>query len=148
MPNKIIPLLSGCIALFVTACGAAEEPTPTETTDKGSVPTEMSALPANAATKSATRLDIEQAWKCRGLMAAAVGAKVALQGPLPNALSAVKIDNSIYWTERSDAIVPDNYTQEQIDALTASSVQVLITPQAVEQAMPEIQACMDAQAVA
>ena len=92
-----------------------------------------------------TRAEVEQAWKCRGLMSAAFAARTVIKDDLPDALSGISSDTAMYWTDRAARLRAPGMTEQELDMLTASSVRVLATPQAIENALPDIRECLAAQ---
>ncbi|WP_156893996.1 hypothetical protein [Erythrobacter cryptus] len=108
------------------------------------------AIAANAAAQgdapiTATRAEVEQAHECRGLMGAAFAAKTVIKDGLPEELAGMTSDAAMYWTVRADRLRAPDMTEAELDALTAASVRVLATPQAIANALPDIRACLAAQ---
>lgn len=138
---RVSILAAALMASVVSACGS-EAPTPSK---------EDEALPAPAAQAEgpvieATRDEVELAWKCRGVMSAAFAARKVMKDDLPEELAAISSETAMYWTERAARVRAPGMSPSELDALTASSVRVLATPQAIEGALPEIRACLAAQA--
>ncbi|MFN4020436.1 MAG: hypothetical protein ACK4IC_07955 [Erythrobacter sp.] len=94
----------------------------------------------------ATREEVEQAWKCRGVMGAAFAARTIIKDGLPPEVAAITSDNAMFWADRAARMRAPGMTEQERDALTAGSVRVLATQQAIEGALPEIRACLAAQA--
>lgn len=101
--------------------------------------------PAGDAPIIATRAEVEQAWKCDGLLTAAYAARTMIKEGLPDEVAAITSDKAMYWTTRAARLRAPDMTEAELDALTASSVRVLATPQAIENALPDIRACLAAQ---
>lgn len=100
--------------------------------------------PAGDTPITATRAEVEQAYECRGLMSAAFAAKTVIKDGLPDELAGITSDAAMYWAVRADRLRAPGMTEAELDALTASSVRVLATPQAIENALPDIRACLAA----
>lgn len=97
-------------------------------------------------TVAATRAQVEEAWKCRGLIAAAAGAKQVLPaGEVPAALSEVDTAMTLYWTDRAARLKAPDMTEADVDALVVSSTRNLVTREALERELPNISACIAAQ---
>lgn len=94
----------------------------------------------------ATREEVEQAWGCRGVMGAAFAARTVIKDGLPAEVAGITSDTAMYWTDRAARMRAPDMTEEERDALTASSVRVLATQQAIENALPQIRECLAAQA--
>lgn len=134
-------LTAALAAGLVSACGT-EAPSASEE----EVPEATPAASAAGPVIEATREDVELAWKCQGLMSAAFAARTVMKDALPEELAAISSDTAMYWTNRAASVRAPGMSQSDLDALTASSVRVLATPQAVERALPEIRECLVAQA--
>ena len=93
-----------------------------------------------------TREEVEQAHKCRGVMSAAFAARTVMKDSLPADVAGMTSDTAMYWTDRAARLRAPGMTEAELDALTASSVRVLASPMALENALPEIRACLAAQA--
>lgn len=93
-----------------------------------------------------TRGEVELAWKCRGVMSAAFAARTVMKDAMPEELAAITSDTAMYWTKRAASVRAPGMSPSELDSLTASSVRVLATPQAIEGALPEIRECLAAQA--
>ncbi len=94
---------------------------------------------------TATRAEVEQAWGCRGVMSAAFAARTVIKDGLPAEVAGITSDTAMYWTNRAARMRAPDMTEEELDALTASSVRVLATQQAIENALPQIRECLAAQ---
>jgi hypothetical protein len=94
---------------------------------------------------TATRAEVEQAWKCRGVMGAAFAARTVIKDGLPAEVPGITSDTAMYWTDRAARLRAPDMTEAELDGLTASSVRVLATAQAIENALPEIRECLAAQ---
>lgn len=94
----------------------------------------------------ATREEVEQAWGCRGVMGAAFAARTVIKDGLPAEVAGITSDTAMYWTDRAARMRAPDMTEKELDALTASSVRVLATQQAIENALPQIRECLAAQA--
>lgn len=95
---------------------------------------------------TATRAEVEQAWGCRGVMGAAFAARTVVKDGLPAEVAGITSDTAMYWTNRAARLRAPDMTEAELDALTASSVRVLATRQAIENALPQIRDCLAAQA--
>lgn len=94
---------------------------------------------------TATRAEVERAWKCRGVMGAAFAARTIIKDGLPAEVAGITSDNAMYWSDRAARMRAPDMTEAELDSLTASSVRVLATAQAIENALPEIRECLAAQ---
>lgn len=131
------------VALLVLAgCGSGAD-------DTAAAPEAAAVAPAageSAAPRiAASRAEVEQAWKCRGLMSAAFAARTVLADDMPGELEQLDSGNAMYWTERASQLETSEMTGDELDLLVATSTRVLATRQAVDAALPEIVACLDAQ---
>lgn len=95
---------------------------------------------------AATRQEVEQAWKCKGVMSAAFAARTVIKDGLPAEIAAITSDTAMFWDDRAARLRAPDMTEEELDALTAGSVRVLATQQAIENALPQIRECLAAQA--
>jgi hypothetical protein len=103
------------------------------------------AAEAGEAPITATRAEVEQAWKCRGVMGAAFAARTVIKDDLPEEVARITSDTAMYWTDRAARMRAPDMAEAELDGLTASSVRVLATSQAIENALPEIRECLAAQ---
>jgi hypothetical protein len=131
----------------VSACGetgqseAVDAATMAEPAGNSSASTE-----AGGETIAATRAQVEEAWKCRGLISAAAAAKQVLPaGEVPDALSAIDDAMTLYWTDRAARLKAPDMTEADVDALVVSSTRNLVTREALERELPNISACIAAQ---
>lgn len=95
---------------------------------------------------AATREEVEQAFKCRGVMGAAFAARTVIKDGLPAEVAGITSDTAKFWADRAARMRAPDMTEADLDALTASSVRVLATQQAIEGALPDIRECLAAQA--
>lgn len=95
---------------------------------------------------TATRAEVEQAWGCRGVMGAAFAARTVIKDGLPAEVAGITSDTAMFWADRAARMRAPDMTEEELDALTASSVRVLATQQAIENALPQIRECLATQA--
>ena len=94
---------------------------------------------------TATRAEVEQAWGCRGVMGAAFAARTVIKDGLPAEVAGITSDTAMFWADRAARMRAPGMTEAELDALTASSVRVLATSQAIENALPQIRECLAAQ---
>lgn len=143
MRNRI--WLSGAMATVLAGCGGTVAP------DGGSnvvAPSPSTTTPAPGTTTKtvpASRTEVEQAWRCRGLMSAAFAAKTILKDDMPAELAEVGAGTVSFWTNRAGTLRAPDMSDAELDALTAQSVRVLATRAATELALPDIRTCLDAQ---
>lgn len=135
------------ILLFgVSACGGADQ---SETTGAATVTEPAGAsIPASGGdeTIAATRAQVEEAWKCRGLISAAAAAKKVLPaGEVPAALSEIDTAMTFYWNDRVGRLKAPDMSEADVDALVVSSTRSLVTSEALERELPNISACIAAQ---
>jgi hypothetical protein len=97
---------------------------------------------------TATRAEVEQAWKCRGVLQAAFAARTVIKDDLPEEIAGITSDTVSYWSNRAARMRAPDMSEAELDSLTASSVRVLVTAQAIENALPEIRECLAAQSAA
>lgn len=135
---RVSVLTAALAASLVSACGGEA---PSASSDAA-----PEATPASAPVIAATRAQVEQAWKCRGVMSAAFAARTAIRDGLPDEVAGISSDTAMYWTNRAASLRAPDMSEAELDALTASSVRVLATPQAVDSALPDIRDCLAAQA--
>lgn len=98
-----------------------------------------------AATVSATRAQVEEAQRCRGLMAATLAAKAILRADLPPDLAELNSSAIRYWSKRAGSLRAPDMSEAELDALIAKSTRVLMTRQAIEREVPAIRQCLAAQ---
>lgn len=97
-------------------------------------------------TVAATRVQVEEAWKCRGLISAAAAAKKVLPaGEVPAALSQIDTAMTVYWNDRVGRLKAPDMSEADVDALVVSSTRSLVTREALERELPNISACITAQ---
>lgn len=130
----------------VAACGEADQ---SETTGAATV-TEAAGASSPASggdeTIAATRAQVEEAWKCRGLISAAAAAKEVLPaGEVPAALLEIDTAMTVYWNDRVGRLKAPDMSEADVDALVVSSTRSLVTREALEREMPNISACIAAQ---
>jgi hypothetical protein len=102
--------------------------------------------PHQEGTIAATRAQVEEAWKCRGLISAAAAAKKVLPaGEVPGALSDIDGSMIFYWEDRAGRLKAPDMTEADVDALVVSSTRALVTREALERELPNITACIAAQ---
>lgn len=92
-----------------------------------------------------TREQVEQAWKCRGLIAAASAAKALSGGDVPAEIAELPTSSNAYWGNRASRISAPDMTEAELDALVASSTRMLATREALERELPNIRACREAE---
>lgn len=142
MRNRI--WLGGAMAAALAGCGAPDTP---EGSSNGGAPspTATQAAATSAASVTASRAEVEQAWRCRGLISAAFAAKTILKDDMPADLADIDAGDASFWTNRAGTLRAPDMTEAELDTLTAQSVRVLASRAAIERAMPDIRACRDAQ---
>jgi hypothetical protein len=138
-------------AAGLAACGAESD----VAADGDSAPGAASGVEQIAATVAkeggspiifATHAEVEQAHKCRGVIGAAFAARTVMNGNLPAEVAGITSDAAMYWTNRAARMRAPEMTEADYDALIASSVRVLATLEAIENALPQIRECLAAQA--
>jgi hypothetical protein len=95
---------------------------------------------------TATHAEVEQAHKCRGVIGAAFAARTVIKDNLPAEVAGITSDTAMFWADRAARMRAPEMTEADYDALIASSVRVLATPEAIGNALPEIRECLAAQA--
>lgn len=133
----------------LSACGAADQ---SETSGAAAVtePTGQGGAESIGATGgetiAATRAQVEEAWKCRGLISAAAAAKKVLPaGEVPGELAEIDAAMTVYWDDRVGRLKAPDMSEADVDALVVSSTRALVTREALEREMPNIRACIEAQ---
>lgn len=94
---------------------------------------------------TATREEVEETWKCRGLIAAATAAKMLSKGDVPAEVAELPTSSNAYWANRTSRITAPGMTEAEIDALIAKSTRMLATREALERELPNIRACREAE---
>lgn len=95
-------------------------------------------------TNMANRAEIEQAHNCGGLMSAAGAARMVMSDALPAEFDQIDMNTGIWWDVRAAKLRTPDMSDAEVDALVANSRRVLNTPQAINDALPEIRACLEA----
>ena len=141
---KIAWISSGlAVALALGGCGSEKTPTgaPEQSVSSETAPS----VEAEPAKIPATVAQVEEAWKCRGLMAAAHAAKPILKEDMPPELNDISADTAMFWTNRAAQLEAPDMTDEQENQAIVTGTRVLATRQAVEENLPDIRACLAAQ---
>lgn len=133
----------------VSACGEANQ---TETAGAEAIAQPADNIGAaslgdsGGETIAATRAQVEEAWKCRGLISAAAAAKKVLpEGEVPAALAEIDTAMTLYWNDRVGRLKAPDMSEADVDALVVSSTRNLVTREALERELPNISACIAAQ---
>lgn len=131
----------------VTACGEADQ---SETVGAAAIAqsegTSSAATNAGGETIAATRAQVEEAWRCRGLISAAAAAKKVLPaGEVPGELSEIDTAMTAYWNNRAGRLEAPDMSEADVDALVVSSTRMLATREALERELPNIRACIATQ---
>ncbi|WP_301751415.1 hypothetical protein [uncultured Erythrobacter sp.] len=137
------------LLVCVTACGEADQ-AETVGAAQGAQPAGNSSAASLGdgvgETIAATRAEVEEAWKCRGLIAAAAAAKkVLLAGELPAALAEIDTAMTVYWDDRVGRLKAPDMSEADVDALVVNSTRNLVTRDALERELPNISACIAVQ---
>ena len=135
-------LLAGLLAACGGEAPGADSP---ETVDLGDPPAAAGSSssggdPANMA----SRAEIEQAHNCGGLMSAAAAARMVMSDSLAAEFDQIDLNAGIWWDVRAAKLRTPDMSDAEVDALVANSRRVLNTPQAINDALPEIRACLEA----
>jgi hypothetical protein len=130
-----------------SACGEADQ---SEAVGAAAIvqPTDTSGAASDGGgeTIAATRAQVEEAWKCRGLISAAAAAtKVLPAGEVPGELSDIDGSMTVYWNDRVGRLKAPDMSEADVDALVVSSTRMLATREALERELPNIRACVAAQ---
>lgn len=131
----------------VTACGRADQ---SEAVGAAAIAqpagTSSAATNSGGETIAATRAQVEEAWKCRGLISAAAAAKEVLPaGEVPGELSEMDTAMTVYWNNRAGRLKAPDMSEADVDALVMSSTRMLATREALERELPNIRACIATQ---
>lgn len=102
------------------------------------------AAPAVASTIPATRAEVEQAYLCRGVIGGATAARLVMSDGLSPEIEQLDLSVGQWWAARAEQLRAPDMTEAELDALLARSVRVMATPQAINEALPEIRACIEA----
>ncbi len=138
---RVSVLTAAIAASLVSACGGEAPSGASE-----DIVAEAAAPTAAEPVIEGTRAEVEQAWKCQGVISAAFAARTVIKDGLPEEVAGITSDTAMYWVNRAGSLRAPGMSQDDVDMLTASSVRVLATPQAIENALPEIRECLAAQA--
>lgn len=133
----------------LSACGGADE----AGADANAAPINPAADTAAASsaeaggeTIAATRAQVEEAWKCRGLMTAAAAAKdVMSASEVPEEVSGITASMTAYWNDRAGRLKAADMSEAEVDTLVVSSTRMLATREALERELPNIRACIASQ---
>ena len=133
----------------LSACGGVDE-AGTEGNaaqiDPAAPSTDASLGEGGSETIAATRAQVEEAWKCRGLMTAAAAAKDVLPASeLPEEVSGITAAMPAYWTDRAGRLKAPDMSVAEVDTLVVSSTRMLATREALERELPNIRACIASQ---
>ncbi|MBY9067167.1 hypothetical protein K1X12_09675 [Hyphomonas sp. WL0036] len=140
-------ILAAALGVGLAACSGAEEPA-------SEMPQAVAALietapPAEAkppaAARDWTREEVEFAFMCRGVISAAYASRTILpEADRAEALNRITMGTAAKWTSeafaRADAA---GLSQAEQDALLSSSTRVLASPLAINEALPDIEACLE-----
>ena len=140
-------LMMMILLVGVSACGETDQSAAVDAaTIAEPADTSSAVAEAGGETIAATRAQVEEAWKCRGLISAAAGAKQVLPASeVPAALSEVDTAMTLYWTDRAARLKAPDMSEADVDALVVSSTRNLVTREALERELPTITACIAAQ---
>ncbi|PLK23325.1 hypothetical protein C0V72_10205 [Porphyrobacter sp. TH134] len=134
--------LAACGSETGADTGADGAPDPAGTSTAGSV----TAAALTSETTPATRAEVEEAWKCRGLVSAAAAAqKIMPAGDVPAKIMEITPAIVGYWDDRAGRLKAPDMADADVDALVVSSTRVLATREALERELPVISACIDKQ---
>ena len=133
----------------LSACGggdgAATDGAATQI-DPAAASTDISSGAGGGETIAATRAQVEEAWKCRGLMTAAAAAKDVLPASeVPEDVAGITPAMPAYWTDRAGRLKAPDMSEADVDTLIVSSTRMLATREALERELPNIRACIAAQ---
>lgn len=114
--------------------------------DPAAASTDVSSGAGGGETIAATRAQVEEAWKCRGLMTAAAAAKDVLPASeVPEDVAGITPAMPAYWTDRAGRLKAPDMSEADVDTLIVSSTRMLATREALERELPNIRACIAAQ---
>ncbi|MBX3595895.1 MAG: hypothetical protein KF783_15585 [Sphingomonas sp.] len=133
------------MAAVLAGCGGSKAPDGNKRDDAPSPTAKTATATPAAATVTASRAEVEQAWRCRGLISAAFAARTILKAEMPAELADVRLGAVNFWIERAGTLRAPGMTEEELDALTAKSARILMTREAIDKAAPDIRACLDLQ---
>lgn len=133
----------------LSACGggdgAATDGAATQI-DPKAASTDISSGAGSGETIAATRAQVEEAWKCRGLMTAAAAAKDVLPASeVPEDVAGITPAMPAYWTDRAGRLKAPDMSEADVDTLIVSSTRMLATREALERELPNIRACIASQ---
>lgn len=133
----------------LSACGggdgAATDGAATQI-DPAAASTDISSGAGGGETIAATRAQVEEAWKCRGLMTAAAAAKDVLPASeVPEDVAGITPAMPAYWTDRAGRLKAPDMSEADVDTLIVSSTRMLATREALERELPNIRACIASQ---
>ncbi|WP_448659518.1 hypothetical protein ACPVPU_03380 [Sphingomonas sp. CJ99] len=145
-------MMRGSMAMMVLAfaalagCGGGTGGDPVAEGNAASAPAKASAAAEGGGeTIPATREQVEQAWQCRGLIAAAFAAKTILSDDRPAELDQITATSASYWTDRAARLKAPDMTDADENAAIAKGTRVLATRDAIERELPAIRECLAAQ---
>lgn len=114
--------------------------------DPAAASTDVSSGAGGGETIAATRAQVEEAWKCRGLMTAAAAAKDVLPASeVPEDVAGITPAMPAYWTDRAGRLKAPDMSEADVDTLIVSSTRMLATREALERELPNIRACIASQ---
>lgn len=141
------PLIISLFSLISLAACSADTSSPGEPSAPATEAVMESAAPdvgAEAEARSWSREEVEFAFKCHGLISAAAGARTVLpEAERPQAISRLTMSMGTKWMaeafSRADAA---GLSKAEQNDLMSSTMRVMATRQALEAAIPEIEACL------
>lgn len=141
-PTRIGFSVLACSLLF-SACDGNGSEKPDADPNSIAQPADR-AMDTKTDTVPATAAEVEQAWKCRGLLSAANAAKTTLKTDLPPELEEISLETVTYWTMRAGQLKSADMTEEQENEAIANGTRVLATQEAIAANLPDIRACLAA----
>ena len=146
MTRTVLSGLAAALSLGLAGCGG-DAPDPREEPGAGAAATSAAAAADPATASGSVPAPIEQAYRCRGLVAAALAAsRVIPKDQLPAELAA--LDQSVldHWNGKMGEIAAGTIDAGEEARLMTEATRILVTPEELHAELPAIRACVAAAA--
>ena len=148
MTRTVLSGLAAALSLGLAGCGG-DAPDPREEPGAGAAATNAAATsdPAAATASGSVPAPIEQAYRCRGLVAAALAAsRVIPKDQLPAELAALDPSVLDHWNGKMGEIAAGTIDAGEEARLMTEATRILVTPEELHAELPAIRACIAAAA--
>lgn len=146
MTRTVLSGLAAALSLGLAGCGA-DAPDPREEPGAGAAATNAAATSDPATASGSVLAPIEQAYRCRGLVAAALAAsRVMPKDQLPAELAALAPSVLDHWNGKMGEIAAGTIDAGEEARLMTEATRILVTPEELHAELPAIRACIAAAA--